>query len=137
MISTFYTIGSVLLVSAISLTGIFLVRLRPHALQRCMFILVSFAVGSLLGDVFIHILPEIVEKGEDFFPLASLLVAAGIVLSFILEKIIRWRHCHSMECREHPQAVGTMMLIGDAAHNLTDGLLIAGSYLVDTQIGIA
>jgi zinc and cadmium transporter len=133
----FLTIGSVLLVSAMSLVGIVFVFFRKEWLDGALYPLVSFAAGSLIGDVFIHILPELSEANTEFFPIASLLIAVGILLSFALEKIILWRHHHCLGCAGHPKSAGLMILVGDAAHNVMDGILIAGSYLADTRLGIA
>lgn len=133
----FYSIGSVLIVSLVSLTGITIIFFNKHWIDRVLFPLVSFAAGGLIGNVFAHLLPEIAEENAAFFPYASLLIAVGILLTFSLEKLILWRHHHCLGCEEHPKTAGTMTLIGDAAHNVTDGILIAGSYLVDTQLGIA
>jgi zinc and cadmium transporter len=136
MISLPYIFGSVLVVSAISQVGIlFFAKGRPR--QWLMFSLVSFAAGGLLGNVFLHILPELVEEEVEAFPTNSLWIAGGILLSFVLEKVIRWRHCHSTDCHEHEGVAGLMLLIGDAAHNMLDGILIASSYLASTEIGIA
>ena len=56
---------------------------------------------------------------------------------FILEKIIYWRHCHIATSKEHPHPFGTMNLIGDGLHNFIDGIIIAGSFLLNIQLGIA
>ncbi len=132
---TFYILGSVLLVSAISLLGISLFLLKEKWIHEVLTFLISFAAGALLGDVFIHILPEMAEADADFFSTASLLIIGGILLSFTLEKFIHWRHCHHDDFHMHP--AGTMSLVGDAAHNFIDGIIIAGSYLVDINAGIA
>jgi len=130
-----YIFGSVLLVSAISLIGISLFLLKDKWMHETLTFLISFAAGALLGDVFIHILPEMAEGNPDFFPTASLFIIGGIMLSFILEKFIHWRHCHHEDYAMHP--VGAMSLVGDAVHNFVDGLIIASSYLVDVNAGIA
>lgn len=97
--------------------------------------LVSFAAGVLLANAFIHLLPEAFEEGS----LASEKIFAGVLLgiiaSFVLEKIIHWRHCHDDHCDMH-RATGTMMMIGDAVHNTFDGVLIAGSFLADPMLGV-
>lgn len=130
-----YIFGSVLLVSAISLLGISLFLLKDKWMHEVLTFLISFAAGALMGDVFIHILPEMAEESPEFFPTASLFIIGGIMLSFVLEKFIHWRHCHHEDYAMHP--VGTMSLVGDAAHNFIDGLIIASSYLVDINAGIA
>lgn len=66
------------------------------AWQRLIFLLVSFAVGTLLGGSFLGLLPEALEKA-DSLPVFST-VLAGVVLFFILEKWVLWRHCHDSEC---------------------------------------
>lgn len=137
MTAFFYTIGSVIIISLVSLSGILLLGLSRTLLHELLFLLISFAVGGLVGDVFIHILPEIAEGDSSFFPIACLLILLGILLSFVLEKIIHWRHCHTVDCPDHAKPLGMITLLGDAAHNLIDGFLIAGSYLVDVPTGIA
>lgn len=131
------SIGSVVAVSLVSLVGIVVLGLKKELKDELLSILISFAVGALIGDVFIHILPEMAEGDGAFFPTASLIIVAGILLSFLLEKVIHWRHCHSLECDEHPKSLGFVSLVGDAAHNITDGILIASSYLVSVETGIA
>lgn len=128
-----YIFGSVFAVSVVSLIGIFFLLSRDW-LNRILFPLVSFAAGGLIGHVFLHILPEVAEGyGEQFFT-ASILVMSGICFSFILEKFIRWHHHHDLDCHTHP--AGAISLMGDAAHNITDGVLIATSYLVDVRLGL-
>ena len=128
-----FIFGSVLLVSAISLVGAFVLVSREW-LQRILLPLVSFAAGGLLGHVFFHILPEVAEDYGDRFATASALIGVGIIFSFIVEKFIRWHHHHDLDCHTHP--VGAIAIIGDAVHNITDGVLIATSYLVDVRLGI-
>ena len=89
----FYTLVSVFAVSLISLVGIVTLLFRESRLKQILIYLVSFSAGGLLGDAFIHLLPETAEKmgfGVDI----SLYVLSGIIIYFIVEKFIRWRHCH-------------------------------------------
>lgn len=136
MILWLYTIASVLAISAVSLVGIFFLSLNENRLQRILFFLVSFAVGGLFGDAFIHLLPEsFAEMGTGFAtPLCTI---AGIIVFFIVEKIIRWRHCHIPTSERHPHPIVAMNLIGDAVHNLIDGMVIAASYLTSRSLGLA
>ncbi len=132
-----YTIVSVLIVSAASLVGIFTLSLRPDRLKKIILYLVSFAVGALFGDTFIHLLPEAYERLGSGMS-TSLNVLFGILLFFLLEKFIRWRHCHIVtdEEEDHLHPVVTMNLVGDAVHNLIDGMIIGVSYSVSIPIGI-
>ena len=126
---------SVLLVSTVSLVGILLLSIHDKVLQKMLLHLVSFSTGALLGNVFVHLLPEVVKQSD--LERGLIMVVVGIVLSFIIEKFIHWRHCHSIECEAHIHPVGKLMLIGDTVHNLLDGILIATSYLVSAPLGIA
>lgn len=95
----------------------------------------SFAVGGLLGDAFIHLLPESFEElGTNL--LVSLYVILGILIFFVLEKFLRWRHCHIPTSEEHLHPFVTMNLVGDATHNLVDGMLVGASYMVSFPIGL-
>jgi zinc and cadmium transporter len=99
--------------------------------------LVSFAVGAMLGVVFLVMLPHALERSEDIEPLmASLLL--GILAFFILEKLVLWRHCHDSECDAHDDRgrSGMMILIGDMVHNFVDGIIIAAAFLADVRLGL-
>jgi len=130
-----YAVLSVLLVSAVSFIGAFIFLLSRRTLDSAIFWLVSFATGAILGNVFFHIFPEIFEHGagENVF----LLLLLGVLVSFVIEKFIHWHHCHNLNCHERSHTVGSMVLIGDGVHNITDGMLIGTAYLVDVQLGIA
>lgn len=136
MTAWFNTIFSVLIVSLISLIGVITFALRATKLRRILLFLVSFSAGSLFGGAFIHLLPEAAER-MGFGLKLSLYTLLGIVLFFVLENFIHWRHCHIPTSKRHPHPFGTMNLIGDAFHNLIDGMVIAASYIASTPIGIA
>ncbi|MBI4426901.1 MAG: ZIP family metal transporter [Candidatus Magasanikbacteria bacterium] len=140
-----YSIISVLVVSLISLVGLTAISIETDKLKKILIYLVSFSTGALLGDAFIHLLPEAVEESGGMTLTISLSVLAGILLAFVIEKFIHWHHCHhthSPEClHEHHtnqiQSFAKMNLIGDSAHNFIDGLIIGGSYLVSFPVGLA
>lgn len=131
-----YTIASLIIVSSVSLIGVFFLSLKENILKKLLIFFVSFAVGGLLGDAFIHLIPESFEKlGSNLT--TSLLILAGIFIFFTLEKFVRWRHCHIPISEKHTHPLATMNLIGDAAHNLIDGMLIGASYIVSIPLGIS
>lgn len=129
------TLLSVFIVSLISLIGVFFLAMKSSKLNNILKLLVSFATGALFGDVFIHIMPEIANRG--FVASDSLYILAGILVFFVLEKVVQWHHCHYPEHSEHKtKPLATMNLVGDGLHNLIDGMVIAGSYLLSFEIGL-
>ncbi|WP_124949212.1 ZIP family metal transporter [Sulfuriferula thiophila] len=107
--------------------------------------LVSYAIGALLGAVFLEILPHAIEVSGNAHNTAAT-VLAGIFGFFILEKLVLWRHCHHESCETHGVMhehnghdhgrSGMMILVGDTFHNFVDGILIAAAFLADVQLGI-
>jgi len=96
--------------------------------------LVSYATGTLLGAAFLGMIPHALEHTQALPILATVL--AGIILFFILEKLVLWRHCHAVECEVHTTA-GPLILMGDAFHNFVDGVVIAAAFLTSVPFGIA
>lgn len=130
-----YTLVSVIIVSLLSLIGIFTLTLNNERLKKILLFLVSFAVGGLFGDALIHLLPETFRVlGTKL--VTSLYILFGILIFFILERFIRWRHCHVLDEKQHVHPVVTMNIIGDSAHNLIDGMIIGASYSISIPIGI-
>jgi len=131
-----YSLLSVGLISLTSLAGVLTLSIKSKNLTKILTYMISFSAGTLLGDAFLHLLPELVE--EKGFTLAiSLSVLAGIAVSFVMEKIIHWHHCHRPGEMEHKHAFAWMNLIGDGVHNFLDGLIIGGAYLVSIPVGVA
>jgi zinc and cadmium transporter len=114
--------------------------------------LVSFAVGALLGAVFLELLPHALENGDVHY--VMLIVLIGLLAFFLLEKLVLWRHAHGHEQHanddesEHDHAMhgrasvdggrpGLMILIGNSVHNFCDGVVIAAAFLADHALGIA
>lgn len=129
-----YTLSSVVVVSLISLSSVFLLGIKQERLQRVLFYLISFAAGALLGDVFIHILPEIMQGEAGLQNGSSVLV--GIMLFFVLERVLLWHHSHSSH-KEEVHARVYLTIVGDALHNFLDGIAIAAAFLISIPMGIA
>ena len=143
MINLGLSLISVIIISLISVVGIFGIISRLPSFSRFSLSLVGVAVGSLLGDAFIHLLPEANEVIANKL-LGQLLIILGILLFFILEKVVRWRHCHDPCCLEdedchgrHSDHVVANSLVGEIFHNFIDGVIIASSFFVSPQLGIA
>ena len=108
-------------------------------------ILVSFAIGALLGAAFLEVIPHAFERGNAHEAAAAIL--GGIFLFFVLEKLLIWRHCHTENCEVHDPhgksagghdhgRSGLLIIVGDTIHNFLDGLLIAAAFLQSTEVGI-
>jgi len=145
--------------------GVFL-ALPARAREAVLPHLVSFATGALLGAALLALIPHAVEgAGVENVHEVGIALIAGIALFFILEKFLLWRHCHDDHCSEHPvgvgdahvhdhrghahhdhtghdhdqarkKASGSLVLVGDALHNVLDGVLIAAAFLTDVHLGI-
>ena len=96
--------------------------------------LVSYAVGALLGASMLAILPQTFEQLPPTHVLGTLL--AGILLFFVLEKLVLWRHCHTHDCEVHDGSV-VPVLVGDAFHNFVDGAVIAAAVMTSIPLGIS
>lgn len=131
-----YPLVSVLIVSAISLIGVFALSLQTRLLSRGLFVLVSLAVGALLGDAFLHLIPEAYAEATSATTV-SLLVIGGVLLFFLVERFLHWHHHEGVECEQDVHPVGKIVLLSDGIHNLIDGLIIGLAYTVSIEVGIA
>jgi zinc and cadmium transporter len=140
----FTVIGGALSALAASLFLLAPERLRARVLPH----LVSFATGALLGAALLGLLPHAIEgAGAQNTHAIGLTLLAGLLLFFVLEKLVLWRHCHQEVCEGHlPQsrdhdhdrdvASARLVLIGDGFHNVLDGVLIAAAFMIDVHLGV-
>lgn len=110
-------------------------------------VMISYAIGALLGAAFLEVLPHALAMSGNFQKL-GLAVLGGILLFFLLEKLVLWRHCHVESCEAHGVAPhdhghghdhgrsGLMIMVGDTFHNFVDGVIIAAAFLVDVKLGV-
>ena len=101
--------------------------------QRLVPGLVSYAVGALLGVALLQLLPEALTFIAPGAVFGTLL--AGILVFFVLEKLVLIRHCHTDECQVHG-ATAPLVIIGDAFHNFIDGAIICTAVLSSVPLGI-
>ncbi|MEK6954299.1 MAG: ZIP family metal transporter [Candidatus Micrarchaeota archaeon] len=131
-------VAATLLVSLASLAGIALMRANEERTKQLLFYLVSFSAGTLLGAAFLDLLPEALEGAAAKGILLATL--AGILIFFILEKIIHWHHHHDPHRKRKGNGIkplGYLNLVGDGLHNFFDGSAIAASFMAGTPVGIA
>lgn len=137
MITTYiYAFLSVIIVSLVSLIGVFTLALKEKFLKKYIFIFISLAVGALLGDAFIHIIPEALENSSNS-AFASILIIVGILIFFILEKFLHWHHHGEDKNKPHIHPVGNLILFSDGVHNFIDGIIIGVSFIASIPVGIA
>lgn len=136
IVNYIYSFIGVLIVSCVSFIGVFALSLKAEMLKKYIFIFISLAVGSLLGDAFIHLIPEALENSFNVNT-ASILIILGIILFFIVEKFLHWHHHGEDEREPHIYPLGKLILFSDGIHNVIDGIAIGASFMVSIPIGIA
>lgn len=160
MTAAIYALASVVVVSALSLAGLATLSMHEARVRRIAELVVSFAVGALLGDAFIHLIPETFATDGGDPPLgASLAILAGMLLFFVVEKVVH-HHVHGARADEHHlhhghthaqahahhdhqnehegkrRALVIINVLGDGIHNFIDGVLIGASYLASPTLGL-
>ena len=148
LIILFSLVGGALSVIAVAALMVFPGHFRESLLPH----FVSFAIGALLGAALLSLIPHTIS-GPNALEVhhLGLTLLLGILGFFLMEKMVLWRHCHSDHCEAHTpghqhlhtpseqhreKATATLVLIGDAMHNLVDGVLIAAAFLTDEHVGI-
>ncbi|MGZ8213284.1 MAG: ZIP family metal transporter [Methylosarcina sp.] len=147
----FTAVGGILSVMAAAVFLLLTDRQRNQVLPHG----ISFATGALLAVAFWGLIPHAFEeiKPEQFQSLSGTILA-GILVFFVLEKLLIWRHCHYGSCEAHGddghvhevghshhghhlgKSAGTLIILGDSIHNFVDGILIAAAFLTDIKLGI-
>ena len=132
----FNSIIATLIVSLLSLVGVFTLAIKHKLLDKIVFYLVGFSAGALMGGAFLHLIPESVHEFHD--ENIYLYILIGFCFFFVIERFLHWHHCHhdnhDGECKVHPFSY--MILIGDGVHNFIDGLIIAAAFVADYHLGV-
>ncbi len=128
-------------VLSISVAALFAMSARAEWVP----LLVSYAIGALLGAAFLEILPHAFELTKRI-PNTAATILFGILMFFVLEKLVLWRHCHADHCEAHDVPArnhdndhgrsGLMIMVGDTFHNFVDGIIIAAAFLADFRVGV-
>jgi zinc and cadmium transporter len=133
-----YALVSVIIVSLISVAVAIPFLLKKQIPKHALITLMSISVGTLLGAIFFHFLPE--TFSTTYTIKSALTIILGFLLMFIVEKFVHHHHHHgkkSVQGHSHGYALAPINLIGDAVHNFIDGLVIIGSYIISVPLGIA
>jgi len=124
-------------IALLAFSGALALFLKEELIDKILLFLVAFSAGALIGGAFLHLLPEAVEqagssKASDLF----LYVIFGFCIFYVLENFIKWHHHHA---REHPKIMpfSYLILVSDSIHNFIDGLVIAASFVVSRDVGLA
>ena len=141
LISSLYAIVAVIIVSLLAFLGLFSFVIEQKKQKKFLIYFISLAAGALFGDVFIHLLPEI-AKTSGFTFSVSLSLLGGVMVFFILEKIIHGQHYHGHDehgkkSKKEIQPVAYMSLIVSTTHNFLDGVVIASAFLINIPAGVA
>ncbi len=113
--------------------AVLFIFLKKEILSKITMFLVALSAGALMGGAFLHLMPEATEAlaAETMFTVFLI----SFVTFFLIEKLFHWQHCHKDNCSTH--TFGYMNLVGDSIHNFIDGLVIASTFMVDFNLGIA
>lgn len=130
MTTLLWIIGATVIDSLVGLVGVFSLFVGEDLLKRVLKILVAFSAGALLGGAFFHLLPESFEKLPVMWSFGVALI--GFLVFFALEEYLHWHQCEESDI--HPYSY--LMIIGDSMHNVLDGLVIAGTFMISTNLGI-
>ncbi|OGW83609.1 MAG: hypothetical protein A2987_02985 [Omnitrophica bacterium RIFCSPLOWO2_01_FULL_45_10] len=128
-----WALAASVIVSIISLIGIFTLLFNEKLLSKILILLVSFGAGGLIGGAFLHLLPEAIEHVKEI-NLVFIYTVLGFVSFFALERFLHWRHCHKGVCDIH--IFTYLNLFGDGIHNFIDGIIIGTSFVIDIKLGL-
>lgn len=120
--------------SILSLIGSFLLSLKKNWPKRFVLQMTAFSSGTLLATALLHLAPESLEElgSETFFPI----LFGSIVLFFVLERLVLWHHHHEEDAECGPKPSVILISISDSLHNFIDGVLIAGTFVLDPALGV-
>lgn len=137
-ITLIYILVSCAIISVIALVGVVTLLMSKEHLHKIIFILISFAAGTMLGAVFFDLLPESFDQGIISVRLILALTLFGLMVSFLLETFVYlYHHFHKHNCKdEHRKALPLLNLFGDSIHNFIDGTVLGASYLISIPLGI-
>jgi zinc and cadmium transporter len=154
----------ILIISLLSLVGVFMISLREKTLDKILFILVAFATGTILTTALFDLIPESLHHLEELNAggagiaesVLFVIIIVGFVVFFILERFIYWFHGHAHQKEEQLVCYDTLTegfdkvvergakiknfallnLVGDGLHNFLDGIIIIVAFLSGLGNGV-
>ena len=131
-----YPILAAFVISLVSFVGVLSIPFTK--IKKAIPLLIALAAGGMIGDVFLHMIPHIIEeRKEDFNPNNFVWIIVGIVCFYLLETVLHWHHQHSGDDSDRPHHIGVMAVVGDGLHNFFDGLGVAAAFAISPAVGIA
>lgn len=136
-ISFVYGLISIIVTSLVSFTGGLLFILSKEKLNKVLPYLVSLAVGALIGDALLHLIPEAFEQSPT--AMTGVFVLVGFFMFLFLEHVLHWHHSHDNNEGQHDHGshIGPLITIADGVHNFIDGVIIAIGFSLGIEVGIA
>ncbi len=133
-----YGLLAVIIVSLISFVGGYFFFLSKEKSDKVIPYLVSLAIGALLGDSLLHLLPESYRNSASL-GLFAVCVLAGFAVFYVLEHVLHWHHSHDgdEDHHDHGRSIGSMITVADGLHNFIDGIIIGLGFLVSIEVGMA
>ncbi|MFA5021330.1 MAG: ZIP family metal transporter [Patescibacteria group bacterium] len=135
MVNLIWALAAAIVVGLISFVGAITLFIKDDWLKKVIIFIVSFSAGSMMGGAFFHLLPEALAKDRSSVNVFIYLLV-GFCLFFLLERVLRWRHCHEGECETHSH-LGWLNVIGGGVHNMIDGMIIFAAFIGGPTLGIA
>jgi zinc and cadmium transporter len=129
-----WIIVSGLLMSSIALVGSFTLLLKPLILEKLLLLLVVFAAGTLFSVAFFHMIPASLKANLSIV-IIIVWIVCGFTTCLVIERFLYWHHSHQSLIKRK-ELLTYMILIGDGFHNFLGGMVIAGTFIIDTRLGI-
>lgn len=118
----------------IALAGGLVLVLSEARVSRMILPMVALASGTLIGSALFHLIPDSVGRMGNSPPVYAS-IAAGFLVFLVLEQVLYWHHCHR-PAGDHRRPMGTLLLVGDAVHNLVGGMAIGAVFIADIRLGV-
>lgn len=127
------SITAATLITLTSLVGVFFFGNTKKLLGAQRYV-IPMAVGVFLSLVLFELIPETLELSPE---LGGIAVAFGFISFYVLANYLhkRYHHLEADDCDR--KGAAALLLIGDGIHNIADGVILGGAFLIDPTVGVA